>query len=596
MVRVADYVMQTLHARGVEHLFLITGRGVLFLSDAAAKEEGLEPIPMHHEQACAYAAYAYAAYNGKLGACLVSTGCAGTNALTGVLCAWQDGIPCVVVSGQNTLKETARYTNAGIRTWGQQETDIVSLAEPITKYAVMLTDPKRAVYELEKALHLATTGRKGPVWIDVPLDIQNARIEPEKLEHYAPPTEDGAPDPEDVREVLELLRASSRPVALIGSGVRASGGEEELARFAKEHRIPVAYGTSAPDVFGYDEPLCAGSVGMMGCSRSGCFAVQNADLLLVLGNRLSPMTTGPEYGKFARQAKTVVVDIDEIEHGKNTVRVDKLVKADVRAFLTELNRREPGKRFDAWAEKCAHWKEIFPLWEDAFRQPEGGKTDLYELAEQLSRVLPEESVFLCDAGLEELILPTNMAFSRGRRCIHPYSQGAMGFALPAAAGACYASGGRPTVAVVGDGSVMMNVQELATIAYHRLPVFIIIVENGAYSIIRKRQTELFRTRTVGTDPGNGVPGADFEKLAACFDIPYMAIKDNRNLGERLRELFRREGPVICTVRGLEDQGFLTMAYARTAERRFAQRPLEDQAPFLDRELFLREMVIDPIDQ
>lgn len=593
-MRVADYIIRTIHSKGVEHLFMITGRGVLYLSDAAAKEEGLKPVPMHHEQACAYAAYAYAAYNGTLGTCLVSTGCAGTNAITGVLCAWQDGVPCVVVSGQNLLKETTRHTHVPIRTWGQQETDIISLVEPITKYAVMLTDPKRVVYEVEKALHLACSGHKGPVWIDVPLDIQNARIEPDQLEHYIPEAESWKTSPGDMRETVELLRAASRPVVLIGSGVRPAA--EELKRFVERNQIPVAYSASTPDVFDYGEPLCAGSVGMMACSRSGCFTVQNSDFLLVIGNRLSPMTTGPEYRKFAREAKIVVVDIDEKEHKKDTVRIDRLIKADAKAFLAELNRQEIGGDYGAWREKCAHWKKTFPLCEDSYVQSRGGKVDLYELAGELSATLPEDCVFLCDAGLEELILPSNIIFSGERRCIHPYSQGAMGFALPAAVGAYYASGGRPTVAVIGDGSMMMNLQELATIAYNQLPIKILIVENGAYSVIRKRQTELFRTRTVGTDSGNGVPDVSFLKLAAGFGISYSAIEDNRCLRKNLQELFLREEPVICEIHSLEDQGYLACAYARTSERRFVQRPLEDQAPFLDRDVFLREMVIGPIDQ
>lgn len=594
-MRVADYIMQAIRAKGANHLFMISGRGILHLTDAAAKED-LETIPMHHEQACAYAAYAYAAYNGQLGACLVSTGCAGTNAVTGVLCAWQDGVPCVVISGQNTLKETTRYTNAPIRTWGQQETDIISLVEPITKYAVMLSDPKRAVYEVEKALYLAQTGHKGPVWIDVPLDIQSARIDPEQLEHFIPEEEPLCPSDTDICEIAELLRTAERPVILIGGGIRSAGAQEELARFAGRHGIPVAYSASAPDVFDYSKPLCVGSVGMMACSRSGCFAVQNADLLLVLGNRLSPMTTGSEYAKFARRAKVVVVDIDEGEHSKNTVRIDRLIKADVRSLLVELNRLEINGNYEEWRKKCAHWKAVFPLCEPSFKQPEGGKIDLYELADQLSAALPEDGIFLCDAGLEELILPSNIVFSNRRRCIHPYSQGAMGFALPATIGAYYASGGGPVTAVIGDGSVMMNLQELATIAYHHLPVKIMIIENGAYSIIRKRQKDLFRTRTVGTDEGNGVPGADFKKLAGGFDIPYTEIADNRGLKEKLEELLDREGPAICKICGLEDQDYIACAYARTAERRFVRRPLEDQAPFLERERFLREMVIEPIDQ
>lgn len=592
LVRVADYIMNALHAQGVGHLFIITGRGVLYLSDAAAKQEDIQTVCMHHEQACAYAAYAYAAYSGHIGACLVSTGCASTNAITGALCAWQDGVPCVFISGQNMLRETMRYTGVPLRTWGQQEADIISLVEPITKYAVMLTDADQAAYETEKALYLAQSGRKGPVWIDIPLDIQNARIDPEHLTHFIP-EESLQVKPGDVRDVAELLQAAERPVILIGSGVRWADGVSELSQFARKNGIPVAYSASAPDVFAYGEPLCTGSVGMMACSRSGCFAVQNADLLLVVGHRMSPMTTGPEYHKFARQAKIVAIDIDETEHSKNTIRIDRLIRADAKAFLKALNQCEIKGNYHFWRKKCAHWKEAFPLCEQLHQKAE--RVDLYDFAQQLSDTLPEESVFLCDAGLEELILPSNINFSRGRRCIHPYSQGAMGFALPAAVGA-YLASGRPTVAVVGDGSIMMNLQELATIVYNKLPVKILVIENRAYSVIRKRQQELFRTRTVGTDEENGVPAVDFEKIASGFAIPYMEIKSSEQLNDQLRELFSREGAVLCKVCALEDQSYTACSYARTADRKFVQRPLEDQAPFLDRAVFLREMVIEPIDQ
>lgn len=592
-MRVADYIMEKLYSEGISHLFMITGRGVLYLSDAAAKLADLHTVSMHHEQACAYAAYTYAAYNGGIGACLITTGCGSTNAITGTLCAWQDGIPCVFISGQNTLRETTRFTKLPLRTWGQQEMDIVSVVEPITKYAVMLDKAEDVAYELEKALYLATHGHKGPVWIDVPLDIQNARVEPNELRHFIPPEDEALSRQEDIQSVVEMLNMAKRPILLIGSGIRSAGAVRELVAFVEKNSIPVAYSASAPDVVAYSEPLSVGSVGMMACSRSGCFAVQNADLLLVVGNRLSPMTTGPSYQKFARQAKTVVVDIDEKEHKKDTVRIDKLILCDAKAFLEKMNQCNIEGDYREWTEKCRHWKEVFPLCEDTYRQTE--KVDLYELAERLSETLPEECVFLCDAGLEELILPSNVDFSKGRRCIHPHSQGAMGFALPAAVGAYYASG-RPTVAVIGDGSVMMNLQEFATISYYKLPVKVIIIENNTYSVIRKRQIDLFRTRTVGTDAENGVPSADFRKVAECFDISYMEIKENRNLNDALKSLFASIGPIICQISGLENQDYIACSVARTSERRFVQRPLEDQAPFLDRNIFMDEMIVEPIDQ
>lgn len=592
-VRAADYIMEKLSSMGARHIFMVTGRGVLYLSDAAAKSENITGVSMHHEQACAYAAMAYSQYNGKMGACLVSTGCAGTNAITPVLCAWQDGVPMAVISGQNTLRETQRFSGIPLRTWGQQEADIVSIVKPVTKYAVMLTSPDRTVYETEKALWLATHGRKGPVWIDVPLDIQNMRIEPEEQEHFIPDTEDNAPESPDIEYVCNCLERSRRPVILIGSGIRACGSENALKELAEKNNIPVVYSASAADVYSYDEPFCMGSVGMMACSRAGAFALQNSDMLLVLGNRLSPMTTGSEYGKFARAAKIIVVDIDETEHSKNTVRIDKFIKADVGMFLDELNTRAISGDFGQWNEKCAYWKEIFPLCEDIHRNKE--TVDLYRLSEALSEVMAGDHTLLTDAGLEELILPSNVIFSGDRRCLHPASQGAMGYALPAAAGA-YFSGAENTAAVIGDGSVMMNLQELATIAYNKLPVKIIIINNELYSVIRKRQKDIFRTRTIGTDPGNGVGVPAFSDVAKAFGIEYMYIDSDSGLEDKLRTLFASNGAVICEIKGDPSQDYTCCSVARTSERKFVSRPLEDQAPFLDRELFLKEMIIDPIDQ
>lgn len=593
MVRAADYIMEKLSEEGVKHLFMITGRGVLYLSDAAAKAEGIVPVPMHHEQACAFAASAYSSYNEKLGACLVSTGCAGTNALTSVLCAWQDGVPMVVVSGQNILRETSRHSGIPLRTWGQQEADIVSLAEHITKYAVMLDDPSRIVYEVEKALYLAQHGRKGPVWIDVPLDVQNMRIEPEEQEHFVPDEALPAATEEEIAYTVEALAASQRPVLLIGSGIRWANACDELRVFAEKNGIPVVYSASAPDTYGYDRELCIGSAGMMACSRSGCFALQNADLVLVLGNRLSPMTTGSEYAKFAREAKVIVVDVDKTEHSKNTVKIDRLIVSDVKAFLDKINNCDIAGGRSGWAAKCRHWKEAFPLCEDIHRVKD--KVDLYRLAEALSASLPDDAVLLSDAGLEELIIPSNVVFSGERRCIHPTSQGAMGYALPAAIGAYYSSG-KPVVAVIGDGSVMMNLQELATVDFNKLPIKILVISNNVYSVIRKRQKELFRTRTTGTDPENGVGTVDFAKAAECFGLKYVHIAEDSGLEQRLGEVFAENGAVLCEIDGVEDQDIISCSIARTSEKRFVQRPLEDQAPFLDRELFLSEMVIEPIDQ
>lgn len=594
MIRVADYIMERLYTEDVNHIFTVTGRGALFLTDAVAKYKELTNISVHHEQAAAYSAVAYAQYTGKLGACLVSTGCAVTNALSGVLSAWQDGVPCVFISGQNTLQETSRYTGIPIRTYGQQEADVVPIVESVSKYAVMISDPNKIVYEFEKALYLAQTGRKGPVWIDVPLDIQSMRIEPDELERFVPEkTSDDEPSSEDIDYVTKLLQNSKRPVILIGNGIHSANAIENLEAFLEKFPIPVTYTGSAPDTYGTDNSISIGSVGSMGCSRAGNFTVQNSDLLLVLGNRLTSMTTGIDFCKFARESKIVVVDIDQIEHSKNTVQIDRLIIADVKKFLTALIDAPIKGADEEWLNKCLHWKRTFPKCEEKYKTSE--KVDLYYLAECLTDALPVESVFVSDSGLIEVILPTNISFGKGKRCIHPALQGAMGYALPAAVGAHYASN-LPVITVIGDGSIMMNLQELQTIRFNDIPVKIFVINNNAYAIIRRRQTDLFRKRTIGTDSSNGVGCPDFRKVAEGFDIPYVKIDTSSELQQRLESVIAMEGPILCEIMGLEDQEYIESSHTRNSERRLVRRPIEDQAPFLDREVFLSEMIIEPIDQ
>jgi len=592
MIRVADYIIDKINMMGINHIFMVTGRGALFLSDAVAAHKKIKSLSMHHEQSASYAAVAYAQYTGRIGACLVSTGCASTNALTGVLNAWQDGIPCLFISGQNKLHETTRYTGAPIRTYGQQETDIIPIIESITKYSVMITNPKSIVYEMEKAIHLAESGRKGPVWIDIPLDIQNMRIKPDELDSYKVKDKKRLPSSEDIQYVSGLLEEAERPVVLIGSGVRSANAIPELEVFQDKSQIPLAYSASATDVFGLENNLSIGSVGIMGCSRAGSFAVQNSDLLLVLGCRLSSMTTG-EYYKFAREAKIIVVDIDNVEYSKDTVNINRLIISDIKKFLTAIIERRVAKTSEKWIDKCLHWKNIFPKCEEKHKQSE--KIDLYYLSECLSQALPPNAVFLSDSGLIELILPTNIAFNKGQRCIHPASQGAMGVALPALVGAYYASK-EVVVALIGDGSIMMNLQELETISYNKIPAKIFVINNNAYAVIRKRQIEMFRSRTIGTDPSDGVGCPDFKKVASAFDIGYVKINSSTELTKKLKSVISMDGAVLCEIMGLEDQEYISSGHVRNINKQIVSRPLEDQKPYLDRELFLSEMIVDPIDQ
>ncbi len=595
LMRVADYILQRLTHAGIDHVFQVTGRGTLFLSDALAKSGALKALSLHHEQSCAFAAVAYAEKRRGLGACLVSTGCASTNAITGVLTAWQDGIPCFFLSGQNILRETTRHTGIPLRTYGQQEADIVALVSPITKFAHMLTSAQDIAAVMDKALQAALTGRKGPVWLDVPLDLQSALIDPDTLAQAVLDVVTHPPaSAEVVERVAEDLRQAKRPVVLIGKGVRSAGAEALLREFVETWNIPLAFAASAPDSYGAAHRLSVGSVGAMGCSRAGNFTVQNADYLLVLGSRLTALTTGTDYCKFARSAQVTVVDIDPVEHSKEGIRIDRLVTADLHAFLGALLQQPVKQVSQAWVEKCLHWKNLFAKVEPAFDSPDG--VDLYQLADRLSDLMPAGSTLVTDSGLAEVILPSNIRFQDGADCIHPASQGAMGFALPAAIGVQHATDGT-VLAVIGDGSIMMNLQELESIRYLRLPIKVIVINNNVYSIIRRRQRDLFRKRTIGTDPANGVSCPDFAKVADCFGLHYQRITTVAALDAGLKALFAHPGAVLCEIMGREDQGYIELGQARsTRDGRLVRRPLEDQAPFLPRDLFLREMLIEPLDQ
>lgn len=595
MLRVADYIIERLTEIDIKDIFMVTGRGILYLSDAVAKNTEIQGVSVHHEQAGAYAAMAYAQMNECAGACLVSTGCGSTNAITGTLCAWQDSVPCMFISGQNMLKETTRYTRLPIRTYGSQEADIISLIEPITKYAVMLTKAEDVAYEVDKAIYYMFEGRKGPVWLDVPLDIQNMRIEPNELKRFVPDNNSDKQEylVEDILKVQELFNKAKRPVVLIGNGIRLAKANHELKEFIEKLNVPLVYAPSAADTYGSGNDLSIGSVGSLGGTREGNFALQNADLVLSIGCSLATVLTGDDSHKFAREAKVVVVDIDQAQHTKVGVKIDRLIISDAKIFLLELQKQNLNQCPAEWAEKCMHWKHIFPLGKETYEDKE--KVDLYYLAEKLSEKMPDDAAVVCDAGFEELIIPAAVHFKNNQRCIHPAAQGAMGYALPASMGV-YLSKKKPVIAVIGDGSIMMNLQELQTIVYQKFPIKILIINNNVYSVIRKRQKDLFRTRTIGTEPENGVECPEFKKVAECFGIPYERIQNKEILDKRLNEILELEGAVICEIDCIEEQRYLHASIARNSQRRVVKRPLEDMSPFINRELFLSEMIIEPIDQ
>ena len=352
-MRVADYIIERLIEVGLTHTYSVTGRGALFLTDAVAKNKELKNISMHHEQAAGYAAVAHSQYSNQISMCLVSTGCASTNAITPVLSAWQDGIPTFFLSGQNTLSETTRFTGIPIRTFGQQEADIISLVESITKYAVMLEDPELIGLEMDKLIASATSGRKGPVWLDVPLDLQSMQIDPETLKRLPASQDQMVPKiGSDIEKVVSWLRESKSPLLLLGHGTRSADAIPELKALIKQTDIPLIFSASGVDIIGSGNVGSIGSVGMMGCSRSAAKALQEADLLIILGSRMNSMITGPNYDDFGRKSKVVLVDIDAVEHSKPGRKYDLHLKLDIRHFLRIFNTKIEFKTPSAWKDHC----------------------------------------------------------------------------------------------------------------------------------------------------------------------------------------------------------------------------------------------------
>lgn len=594
-VRVVDYLIEKVYKAGAKHIFFVPGTGCMFLTDALAKNKEVEAISVHHEQAGGMAAISYAKYNNRLGACVTTTGCGGTNAITPLLDAWQDSVPCVFISGQANRNQTVHNAKVRLRQMGRQEADIIAITQSITKYSVILNEPDRVVFEIGKAIYLAQEGRKGPVWIDVPMDIQNTLIEPDKQEVFIPEPKsvDLEMSEKNLEKLTELLKKAERPIILAGNGIRLAEATQEFKMFVNKYQIPVTYSRLGHDLIETDNPLSIGMVGMLGASRAGNFAIQNADLVLSIGCRLSIDTTGYEYEKFARAAKIVVVDIDEVEHSKETVRVDYFFKTDAKNFLRKMLDLDIAYERNEWKVKCLHWKEIFPTCIEEYAK--GEKINMYYFTEELSKVLPENATVVSDAGNTFFTVSPVIHISGKQRSITSGCQAEMGYALPAAIGISYASDG-VVVAVNGDGSVMMNLQELETLKYTKRNVKVFIMNNNGYSSIRHLQDNAFRGRQIGCDETSGISFTNFELIAKAFGIAYCKIEGSECLCEKIKPVFDNDLPMICEVMCVEDQPFIGVSGAVNSKRRYVNRPLEDQAPWIDRALFLKEMIIEPIDQ
>lgn len=606
MIRVADYIMKRIVQEDVKSLFYVPGGQCVYLMDALRREESLNGISVHHEQAAAMAALAYAHYNNHLGACLVTTGCAGTNTMTGVLHAWQDSIPCIFISGQQNIQHTTRASKLPLRQIGVQEADIVKLVSPITKYAVMLTDAEDVAYELDKAIYEATHGRKGPVWIDVPLGIQNSMVDEEKLRRYIPKEELKILSDEDENYIISCIEQAKRPVIFAGQGVRSADAKSELYNVAEKYHIPVVFTRLSVDLMEYDHPYNMGVVCSVSANRYANFIIQNSDLVLNVGCRLSIDTTGPEQKQFAREAKVIVIDIDEVEHQKDGVKIDRLVLADAKNALQKLYLADAKVTGDEWIDKCNHWKQIFPDYDSSVLDKNCLNYEVINIKyflDRLSKKMPENTTLLADAGMTGAIVSANCHLKESDRMVHAYAQGEMGFVLPGSFGVARAVMDEEAVlndigtvvAITGDGSFMMNLQELQTLVRNQFNIKLIINNNNGYSGVRHGQKAHFRGKSIGTDSSNGLDFPDLSKISVAFGIRFVKIEKTSEIDDKIQELFCEEGPCICEVLCDPEQFDLHNALVMYGKRKFGFRPIEDQSPFIDRDIFFEEMIVEPME-
>ncbi|HQR03999.1 MAG: thiamine pyrophosphate-binding protein [Proteobacteria bacterium] len=600
-MRVAEFIAQNLAERGAGHIFSVTGGGAMFLNDAFGFHPDITPIYNHHEQASAMAAEAYARISGKIGVVVATTGPGSINTLNGVFGAWTDSIPMLILSGQ-VKRETcmSSYDLPGLRQLGDQEVDIISMVRPITKYAAQVRKPEDIRHELEKALYLASHGRPGPCWLDIPLDVQSATVEPEHLRVFSPPAATVIPAPDEIqghaKQILEQLGKARRPVLMAGTGVRLAGAEAVFLRVARMLGIPVVTAWTH-DLIASADPLFCGRPGTIG-TRAGNFTVQSADLVLILGSRMNIRQTSYNWSAFAPKAMKIQVDIDPAELGKPTFRPDHGICCDLKPLLETLEQLIPTSgiepsRFSAWLSWCKERLERFPG-VSARQRIVGDRINPYHFVDTLFQQLDERDIIAC-GNATACIVPFQIGtLKAGQRMFSNSGSASMGYDLPAAIGAWFgalaARGNQArVVCLAGDGSLQMNIQELQTFVNYAIPIKLFVLNNRGYLSIRSSQQNFFG-RLTGEGPDSGVTFPDFAKVGAAYGLPATVLR-GPGFADDLKEGLNASGPMIFDVMLDESQGFEPRMSSRQLEDgRIVSAPLEDMYPFLDREILAGNMI------
>lgn len=604
MIKLSDFIMKFIAGQGIKNVFMLSGGGCMHLVDSVGRNKELNYVCCLHEQVASFAAAAYAQYTNNFGVALVTTGPGGTNAMTGVAAAWTDSIPVLILSGQ--VKRSDIAGERKLRTLGYQEIDIVSIVKPITKYAVTVLEPDKIKYHLQKAVSLAKSGRPGPVWIDIPLDVQASMIDEDKLiefiekDYSESAFANGSNRLEEkISEVFELINQSERPVIIAGYGIKTSQSENEFLRLIEKLGVPVLTTWKALDIIPEDHKLFFGRPGCIG-QRGANFIQQNSDLIISIGARLDYGQIGYSHETFARTAKKVIVDIDAAELKKFNFWIDVGINMCAGKFISAMIKNA-GKLKDVnrqvWINKCFEWGTKYPVVLPEHKNKKD-YASTYALVDVLSDVSSENALFVPEnSGAASEIVMQALRLKKGQRVITTNSLGAMGSGMPQSIGACVASGNKTTICVIGDGGFQLNIQDLETVRRLNLRIKYFVLNNDGYGSIKNMQRNYFKGHYVASNPSSGVTLPASEKIAAAYGIKYLVIKTNDDIEANVNEALAFEGPVICEVVVDPSEPTIPKLTSQVkSDGSMVSKPLEDLWPFLDREEFLENMIVEPLEE
>lgn len=599
MIRVADFVAKFIYDYGVKHIFMVSGGGIIYLTDGLACNKDIEAICLHNEQAVSMAVDAYSRANEHFGVGYLTTGPGATHAITGVAGAWLDSTPCLFISGQVKRREAIYKSGIpGLRQVGVQEINILPLVESITKYSAFIDNPEDIRYHLEKAIYCSREGRPGPVWLDIPIDVQAALIEPEALKGFTPPKEGNQISQTKIERVVQYLKTSSRPIILAGQGVRISGAIDSLIHLVDKYEIPVVNTYLSTDIIERGSPRYVGCIGIKG-SRAGNLAIQNSDLLIVLGSSLPVAEIGYAYDAFAREAKKIIIDIDLSSHKKNLIKLDYLIQGDANEFVRKLTDALQNEQiaFDSkWLPCCMSWKTRFPSSLPQFKEIKSG-INTYYFIERLSEKLKASDVVVSDASLNFYACSQGINVKKGLRFVASAGLSTMGYSLPGSIGASLALGKRRTACLTGEGAFQQNIQELQTVLHYGLPIKIFVINNSGYLSIRLAQKQYFNNRFIGESSSSGLSFPDCRKIAKAYGMKFIRANDNQGLERALNGALRYDGPVMCEIMTVKDQIIMpTITSVQKQDGSMVSKPLEDMFPFLGRDELRKIMFIEPFEE